>query len=78
MVITYQLKAQGEQGIVFGFQNAYTLTEVQDVQSVVVWERHEEREAKFKEAARNVTLICASVTLNIVTVTYSKFKYLNI
>jgi hypothetical protein len=31
---------------------------------------------KFREAARNVTLICSWVTLNIVTVAVSKFKYL--
>jgi hypothetical protein len=33
---------------------------------------------KFREAARNVTLTCTWVMLNIVTVTCSKFKYLNI
>ena len=52
-----QLKAQDKQGAVFSFQNADTFTEVQDVQSAVVWERYEGREVKFREAARNVTLI---------------------
>ena len=33
---------------------------------------------KFRKAARNVTLICTQVLENIVTVTSSKFKYLNI
>ena len=77
----HQLKAQDKQGVVFSFQSADTFSEVQDAQGAVGWERHEEREAKFKEAARNVTLIRASGILNIVTVTCVKiqiFKYLNI
>ena len=53
-----QVQAEKEQRVVVSLKNARTFTEIKDVQGVVAWERHEGSEVKFREAARNVTLIC--------------------